>query len=599
MAGIRFSSSATAAVLVTAIFSCSATLGGAKNFLASAPLSVEIADESLRLELLQGEGKRLKEIEAVLHPVFEALPKNGFGALPHGAVRYLLHRFFISQHGWYIKGLEPAGDTWNTLPRSDNTKDWIPSYLQERVEQMHNHGLDLSSLAALVAALEDLVLAEANERLTEVYDLLQLPREGTISKIDAQKAVDTYMMVYLVARKVNISSPIEAELKREKFSARYRGFSEMKDWMAKVEKETLAGTGEVGFGTVRDIVKDAGEQFGAFNEQECNDLRSILLEMEQLSKKPGRVRLADFYNMTLYSHWNFNEKIQFLRELGILDETNASQPMIIVANYVTAPNNCLKATNLYSVCCRDLCEDLMARLEHEFASESAPPARIAELLAGFATATVAAPRELPEGLVQRLEELSTLHGGEVYLHGRLFSQWMHHAFPRECPYPHVAGTTNPQTAEEWLERTGQSATASTEEMQKFVQDSCSAGEAEGLGSELPWNHDEELLVTSQQVPQVRRSRWHCVFHVVFIGAVLVGSLLVDRLLVEKRELQRKCRLVSLLANIIVILQGLGMLDYFAFMLPLVYSVVYIFLRQRAHVAARPSAACEKAEKCLA
>jgi len=599
MACTCFSCPAAAAALMTVIFSGSATLGGAKNFLASAPITVEVADESLHLELLQGGGERIKAIEAALHPVYEALPKNGFGSLTHGAVRYLLHRFFISQHGWYIKGLEPAGDTWNTLPRSDNAKDWVPSYLQERVEQMHKHGLDLSSLAAFAAALEDLVLAEANLRLTEVYDVLKMPKEGNISKIDAQKAVDTYMMVYLVGRKVNVSSPVEAKLKRAKFSNKYRGYSEMRDWLAKVEHGTLAGIGEVDFGTVKGIVKDAGEQFGAFNERECNDLRSILLEMEKQSQKPGRVRLVDFYNMTLYSHWNFNEKIEFLRDLGVLDETNTTQPMIIVANYVTAPNNCLKATNLYSVCCRDLCEDLMARLEHELASPSAPPARIAELVTGFGTATVAAPRELPTGLVQRLEELSTLHGGEVPLHGRLFSQWMHHAFPRECPYPHVAGTTNPQTAEEWLERTGQAATASTEEMQKFVQDSCSAGEAEGLGSELPWNHDEELLVTSQQVPQVRRSRWHCVFHVVFIGAVLVGSLLVDRLLVEKRELQRKCRLVSLLANFIVILQGLGMLDYSAFMLPLVYSVVYIFLRQRAHVAARPSAACEKAEKCLA
>jgi len=602
MAPTCFSNPAAAAMLVTIILSGSIALGGAKNFrgLASAPLSVEVADESLRLELLQGGTERLKAIEAALHPVYAALPKNGFGRLTHGAVRYLLHRFFISQHGWYIKGLEPAGDTWNTLPRSDNASDWVPSYLQERVEQMHDRGLDLSSLAAFAAALEDLVLAEANLRLTEVYDLLELPKEGSISKVEAQKAVDTYMMVYLVARKVNISNPVEAELKRTKFSKRYRGYSEMHAWLANVEHETLEGNGEVDFGTVRGIVKDAGEQFGTFNERECSDLRSILLEMEKQSSKPGRVRLVDFYNMTLYSHWNFNEKIEFLRDLGVLDETNASQPMIIVANYVTAPNNCLKATNLYSVCCRDLCEDLMSQLEQRLASPSAPPARIAELVAGFTTATVTVPRELPEGLVQRLEELSVLHGGEVHLHGRLFSQWMHHAFPRECPYPHPAGTTNPQTAEEWLERTGQSATASTEEMQKIVQDSCSVGEAEGLdGSELPWSHDEELLLNGQQTAQSHHSSWHRVFCVILIAAAVVVGLFVDQHLVEKRELQRKVRLVSLLTNIIVVLHGLGMLDYSALVLPLVYSAVHIFLHQKATAAARRSAACEKAEKCLA
>lgn len=49
----------------------------------------------------------------------------------------------------------------------------------------------------------------------------------------------------------------------------------------------------------------------------------------------------------------------------------------------------------------------------------------------MASDTVAAPRELSEGLRVRLQEVAALHGGKVPIHGRLFAQWMHHAFPRE------------------------------------------------------------------------------------------------------------------------------------------------------------------------
>ena len=88
-----------------------------------------------------------------------------------------------------------------------------------------------------------------------------------------------------------------------------------------------------------------------------------------------------------------------------------------------------------------------------------------------------APRALSQALQTRLREVANLHGGRVPIHGRLFAQWMHHAFPREllggifvvcrqekegiprggtamirprCPYPHEFGTTSPQTPDEWM-----------------------------------------------------------------------------------------------------------------------------------------------------
>merc|ERR1719203_1329310 len=57
--------------------------------------------------------------------------------------------------------------------------------------------------------------------------------------------------------------------------------------------------------------------------------------------------------------------------------------------------------------------------------------------------TVPGNRTLPAWLLRRLDSVAAHHGGRVPLHGRLFAQWMHHAYPRECRYPHVAGSTDP------------------------------------------------------------------------------------------------------------------------------------------------------------
>merc|ERR1712187_864356 len=47
------------------------------------------------------------------------------------------------------------------------------------------------------------------------------------------------------------------------------------------------------------------------------------------------------------------------------------------------------------------------------------------------------PVPIAPALANKLESIAKKHGGVVPLHGRLFAQWLHFAFPLECPYPHV------------------------------------------------------------------------------------------------------------------------------------------------------------------
>merc|ERR1719387_3076921 len=151
----------------------------------------------------------------------------------------------------------------------------------------------------------------------------------------------------------------------------------------------------------------------------------------------------------------------------------------------------------------DECEGLLSHLERQIVAAEATPALIASHVGELSSSSVVAPRKLSASLLGRLEDIATEHGGSVPLHGRLFSQWLHHAFPRECPYPHVSGTTNPQTADEWLESTGDEKddVATEAEMKAHIDDAHRASLKRETSTEhaefapMPWSPEEELLIT--------------------------------------------------------------------------------------------------------
>merc|ERR1719468_846795 len=84
-----------------------------------------------------------------------------------------------------------------------------------------------------------------------------------------------------------------------------------------------------------------------------------------------------------------------------------------------------------------------------------------------------------------------MHGGHVPLHGRLFAQWMHHAYPRECPFPHMAGAISPVTPDEWIVKVGP-VEATMEDMLKH--NSTQYDTENGLAVDaMPWTMEEELV----------------------------------------------------------------------------------------------------------
>jgi hypothetical protein len=252
------------------------------------------------------------------------------------------------------------------------------------------------------------------------------------------------------------------------------------------------------------IVEEIAERHGRWQDQDCHVLKGMLMDLE--TPGSGRVRLDNFYRSRLDNKsWNFVESVPYLRQLGALDESDPKQASVIITNYLTSPSNCVSSSKFYSVCCIDQCEQLLSVLEQRIADPYATPAQVVGLISTLPSDTVQAPRILSGALTQRLEEIAKLHDGRIPLHGRLFAQWMHHAYPHECPFPHVSGTTNPLTPEKFMTSIHghNPLEVGEDEIRRLVEESSLADSTLDIQSQtlLPWHAEEELFVSSPELPK--------------------------------------------------------------------------------------------------
>merc|ERR1719356_919385 len=118
---------------------------------------------------------RLRAFEDELRPMYLALPKNEHGALEPTAVRYALHRYFVQKYGWYVKGLEPAGQAWNSSSPTSILKSRAPAFIQSLFqERLHGEGMSLHEVAVFAATLSDLVHNEALSDVLDLYDAFEI-----------------------------------------------------------------------------------------------------------------------------------------------------------------------------------------------------------------------------------------------------------------------------------------------------------------------------------------------------------------------------------------------------------------------------------------
>jgi len=461
--------------------------------------------EDILLSELSGfeNAAQLKEIEDALRPMYAALPKREEGSLDSSTVRYALHRYFVAKHGWYVAGLEQRGSAWNSTAPTTIMKDRTPSYIQSLFEErLHGKGFGLHELAVFAATLSDLIHKEALDSLASVYKGLGLPVDAPVARVWSATAIKAYLAVYLIGGGISIGSVAEFKALEKEMPEVYPAWLDTILWVQDLRhSHDLARKPQRNpfikhmdaFDETVSFMFELGHRFGSFQNLECHTLKNKLVDMEY--QGTGRVLLSRFYSGGLDGDWQFKESVDYLRNIGALDETDAGRPSVVIPNYITSQSNCLTSSSFYAVCCSDECEPLRLHLEVEIGTPVAAPARIAEVVSSMHSETVVAPRNLSAALIGRLEEIASLHGGHVPMHGRLFSQWLHHAYPRECPFPHVAGTTSPMSPDEWMAIYGiENLEASDEEMLKHnsmpLEEESTVDEHSEI---LPWTFAEELV----------------------------------------------------------------------------------------------------------
>jgi hypothetical protein len=217
-------------------------------------------------------------------------------------------------------------------------------------------------------------------------------------------------------------------------------------------------------------------------------MKAHLAELDPESS--GRVPLGLLYAQPTSAAYRFSESSDYLRKIGALDETS-STPKVLITNYILGPSNCIASSSYYSVCCLNHCDNIMDEIEHKVLAPTGSPDRLLSFVHDITHG-----QAFPKGLADKLHNIAERHGGEVPLHGRLFAQWLHFAFPHECPYPSIVESADMLARSQW-NRTQYSA-SSDERLNHVLSVDDSALASEDIEVDKFWIDHEVLPVLDGQ-----------------------------------------------------------------------------------------------------
>jgi len=379
------------------------------------------------------------------------------------------------------------------------------------------------------------------------YASLHQQSDRRLSKNNAVRLMETYMIAFLAGVNTSEWERSYVEQFREDVKSTYTYWPHFEELLHDTLKEVMPLGRDFTFSDITRILEIVSERVGRRTEEgNCQDLQKRLIHMEE-APGTGRVRLRDFYSSYLNNgSWQFQESVGYLRHLGVLDESDPAVARVIIPNYRNMQANCLNVSSFYDLCCIDACEAWMEHMESKIQAPHATPEVIISIVSELPSAHLPANRTLSAALVEKLQDVAEHHGGWVPLHGRLFAQWMHFAYPRECPYPRPPGTAESFSSSEWFEESGTGKSMSPDQMRDYIESGVSTSasaaasgrdeveDEEGLCSAQMWVMEEQLVdavngpatsppASRSKVGIARKTLLFCAF-----AAVVLSSLLAMR-----------------------------------------------------------------------
>eukprot|EP00928_Gymnodinium_smaydae_P041037 TRINITY_DN27789_c0_g1_i2.p1 TRINITY_DN27789_c0_g1~~TRINITY_DN27789_c0_g1_i2.p1 ORF type:complete len:545 (+),score=92.06 TRINITY_DN27789_c0_g1_i2:82-1716(+) len=421
---------------------------------------------------------RMPRLEAALMPLYRISPKDAHGNLNVKAARYVLHRLFAQRHGWFVNGIGLHEGFSSDTSRVGEALFSGSSY-------------SIKQLAHFAAVVETLAHSENVHRLQQAFDAFGHSRKEPYNFEAAQAVLHGYMAQFLtivqkgmtIKERVQLCENVMVEWPDTKVFVREIHQKVM-------EEEDMSS--QTMWDVCLKVVDEVGERYGRWQDTGCNRLKSKLSEME--TPGTGRVPLTKFWSGRAEGifQWPFIETIPYLEQLGAIDDNELPQQSVLIANYVQSATNCMAGSKYYDVCCLNECERILEQIEIQIDAPTASPRRLLDLVSKLPSSTVQAPRVLPASLAQRLELIAEQNDGKVILHGRLFAQFLHHAFPRECPYPYLSGSKRVES--EWKKRLSNGTTMTPDQAAAFIEWANSVSPASDVPSELPWTDEEDLFM---------------------------------------------------------------------------------------------------------
>jgi hypothetical protein len=445
------------------------------------------------------EHERLDKIRSALTPMFRALPKNTKGKVASQVMRYAVRRYFSQHHAWIVRGFEPHADIMNVSePDGDILQDKIPDYIRSLLEeQFQQEGFAFEDMVAMVAAIERLAFDEVVKSVELAYHLNSHAFTDRLSREELMSIISSYLITEMLEGTDN-KDQHKADM--ENIRDRYPNWDITYTFLVDVVSSDIFGRRNsvspfaeretFGFEDVVRMSEAVSEQFGPWSNHECHEMRDMLTKYDV--HQTGRVRIADFYRSTVEGAWQFLEPTEFLRHNGALDESSKYLgPQVIIANYIAGMSNCITSAPYYSICCLNDCDQVFQHLEALITAPTAPVTKILEAVESMPQAPTIADDRLGQ-----VSQIADLHDGEVPIHGRLFSQWLHFVFPHECPYPHMGGLS-PKTQEQWRALVGEEAeSVSEDEVRQHLDADYGSRQASPDAGKSMWILKETLMESS-------------------------------------------------------------------------------------------------------